>query len=87
MTPLQLQMLEKIARNKATCINGAKPDGIEETITWTYTVIENDQDESIFDSLLTEGMVIYSLGGGVHSFVSLTQKGFNTYIHSHLQLN
>ena len=78
MTPLQLDMLEKIATSEFTSVNGAEPETVEETITWANVIIENNRDKGVFTSLIKEGMVTHT-DDGVDSVVALTQKGLDTY--------
>ena len=81
ITPLQSDMLKKIALDEMTESNGAEPEVPEQTVTWANRIIESPQDKECFDSLLNAGLVWIekAIGSGIEGTVGLTHIGFCAY--------
>ena len=77
-TELQKQMLNKIARDEMTAINGAEPENASETHTWADGIIETHQDQGVFTSLLNAELVWHS-GQDRDAGCGLTDDGFTAY--------
>lgn len=77
-TPLQQDMLYKIARSEYTTVNGAVPKNAQETETWADTIIETAEDKGVFTSLKNAGLVWHS-GEEKDAGVGLTEAGFLLY--------
>jgi N12 class adenine-specific DNA methylase len=77
-TPLQQDMLYKIARSEYTTVNGAIPKNAQETETWADTIIETAEDKGVFTSIKNAGLVWHS-GEKKDAGVGLTEAGFLLY--------
>ena len=77
-TELQKQMLNKIARDEMTTINGAEPLTANETHTWADSIIETPTDKGVFTSLLNAGLVWHS-DHDRDAGCGLTEAGFDAY--------
>lgn len=74
----QKRMLVKIARSPYTCMDGGMPFEASDTLTWADTVIENVEDETVFDYMMILGLVIQE-GIGKDSRIRLTEDGFKEF--------
>jgi hypothetical protein len=86
VTPLQMEMLRKIARSDYTAVNGSEPESVEDVgEVWADDVINSAADKGVFTSLLNAGLVTHLLAETRRSevrndnTVSLTQAGFLVY--------
>lgn len=77
-TPLQQDMIYKIARSDYTSVNGAVPKNAADTETWADTIIETAEDKGVFTSLKNAGLVWHS-GEKKDAGVGLTDEGFVLY--------
>ena len=77
VTPLQADMLRRIARSEYSPLNGAEPEQVEDATTWTAEVIESAQDQGVWTSLLNAGLIRGM--GGQEGSTSLTEAGFTAY--------
>ena len=77
-TELQKQMLNRIARDEMTSINGMEPETADETNTWADSIIETPTDKGVFTSLLNAGLVWHS-GDKRDAGCGLTEAGFDAY--------
>ena len=77
-TELQKQMLNKIARDEMTEINGAEPLTASETHTWADGIIETAQDKGVCTSLLNADLVWHSDHDRAAG-CGLTEAGFDAY--------
>ena len=77
MTPLQTEMLNKVATSEHNEMNG-NPTKVEQTITWADQMIETPQDKGVFTSLLNAKLVAHE-GEGVDAVVYLTDAGWNAW--------
>jgi hypothetical protein len=59
VTPLEALMLQKIARNEYTQLNGAEPETTDDTCTYADVIMETPQDKGVFTSLLKKGLVLH----------------------------
>lgn len=74
-TPLQNEMLNAIARDELTPVNGARPTNAADATTYADMVIETAEDKGVFTSLLNAGLVYHS-GKGRDAVVGHTEAGF-----------
>lgn len=74
-TPLQANLLNAIATNELTPINGARPTTRADATTFADVVIETAEDRGTFTSLLNAGLVYHS-GRGRDAVVGHTEAGF-----------
>lgn len=79
ITPLQKDMLVKIARSEYTSVNGAVPKNADETGTWANVIIETVQDKGVFTSLVNAGLVKHNGLQGKNAELALTDAGFAVY--------
>ena len=77
-TPLQTQMLRRIALDECTPLNGGEPQTRQDAETYANMVIEDAEDKGVFTSMLNEDLVWHS-GKGRDAVVGLTDKGFAAY--------
>ena len=77
VTPLQADMLRRIARSEHSPLNGTEPERAEDATTWTGEIIESAQDQGVWTSLLNAGLI--SGTGGREGSTSLTSAGFAAY--------
>jgi len=59
VTPLEYDMLKKIALNEYTTLNGAEPDTADQSSCWMDCIVESKSDGAIFISLSKKGLINY----------------------------
>lgn len=59
VTPLEYNMLKKIALNEYTALNGAEPDTADQTSCWMDCIVESKADGAVFVSLSKKGLINY----------------------------
>ena len=74
-TTLQAKMLNAIATDELTPLNGARPSNHTDATTFADMVIETAEDKGVFTSLLNAGLVYHS-GKGRDAVVGFTAEGF-----------
>lgn len=79
MTPLQAKMMDAIASDELTPLNGARPTSKGDATTFADMVIETSADKGVFTSLMNAGLVWHS-GKGRDAVVGLTDKGFDEWL-------
>lgn len=78
ITPLEKDMLEKIALDEYSPVNGAVPKTIDETGTWANVIIEDNRDKGVISSLIKKGLINHS-GKGEDAVINFTEEGFAVY--------
>lgn len=81
ITPLQAEMLRRIARSEFSMVSGSEPICIEDVgEIWADTIIESRRDAGTFTSLQNAGLVEH-IGAPKHrdATVRLTQAGYEAY--------
>jgi hypothetical protein len=72
-------MINKIAYDEFTPVNGAEPQSADDAETWGKSIIETNQDRGVFTSLQHIDYV-WRLGGPKRdAVVGLTEKGFAAF--------
>ena len=80
ITPLQSQMISKIARSEFTTVNGAVPMDLEDIgWVWTDMIIENAEDKGVFMNLSMNGLAQHCGNKGRDACVTLTKEGFKAF--------
>lgn len=81
ITELQMLMIVKIAESEFTCVDGAKPKTVEETVTWMNVIVETNQDKGVAVSLDNKkliDMIVYP-NDPRSNLISLTETGLEIY--------
>ena len=80
MTSLQIAMLNKIARNDFTNVNGDEPKTLNDIgWIWASEIIVTAQDKGVYTSLVNANMVEHNGESGLNACITLTIKGFEAY--------
>lgn len=75
---LHLGILNKIARDENTPLNGAEPKSAADTLTWTVNISTCEADDRLLVDLYEDGLVDMT-GFGSEDTVRLTEKGFELW--------
>ncbi len=77
-TILQIEMINAIATDELTPLNGGEPTSHKDATTYADCIINTNQDKGVFASLLNAGLVWHS-GSGRDATLGLTEAGFTRY--------
>jgi hypothetical protein len=80
ITPLQTQMIIKIARSEFTTVNGAVPKSLTDIgWVWADMIIEDSEDKGVFTNLLKNNLAKHCGNKGRDASVTLTEDGFKVF--------
>lgn len=80
VTTLEQAMINNIARNEFTTINGGVPKSTDDIgWVWSDMVIETSEDKGVFSSLVKKDLAKHCGNKGRDAAVTLTEEGFQVF--------